>query len=746
MVTLGSASLINPNVFIRFLLLLLLLREGSSLNCQVGSVRCRPDVPNRRFPSMLPSDAFASSRIRQSACYSDTRWIRSSLLLRHPVTYLSLKAPNTFSLLRDDSHPTTRPSTIGHRVCFLGWILLATMSAAILTVPTLASASSSSSSMAISAATQHPLGPANVAKAAALVLLTAGCGLSAISGVPTLARALIQACARSTVQLFLFGGTILTHLLVKGQTRPWLVWGWIALTVCVAAREACSRVEYTYPQLPLHLLLAIGMGGGLIISMTVALSILGPVHPWYSPRVWIPVSGMMLGNALTGTALAAKTVTKEFATHADQVELRLTQGATWREAIALPLRTVFTTSLTPLMNFLSAAGIVHVPGLMTGQILAGQSPVQATMYQMLVFMLMASTTCTSVQILIRLAVSALIDRRNDRLQLATLHSATQPWRWGRKRNFLIFMLSAIPQFGFGAQKRLRRILFRKSSEWRRRHQQFSYRSSHKSERGRSPYYAHMPVYSVVLNRTVSEIANNSTLPSPAAIVSLRKMRVARTNMDVTLDLRYDDRIALTGQSGIGKSQVLRTLAGLEVVDRTAIRLFDIPAAQMSMAEWRSHVVLVPQQRPSLEGTPNDFHNQLVQYQSQSKKKRARNVISGYYRLHTQYGADWGIAESLFDRPWSQLSGGESQRIVLAIALSLQPDVLLLDESTSALDERTEMRVEATLRKLRIPVLMVSHSKTQVQRFCNHQLSLERAQNAQVPELSDALSSVLNRRI
>jgi uncharacterized protein (TIGR00245 family) len=721
MAKLDSACPTSFNIFVRFLPLLLLLTNGTSLNCHYESSLRRHEGSIGRF-HRIPQNVPLPRKERRS---------RASLLIRNPITYLSMRIVDRFPLLRDGPHLKSRfASTIGHRLGFLGLMLLTTISAALLSVPTLACASSTSS-MAVSAATQHPLGPSNVAKAGALVLLTAGCGLSAISGVPTLARAVIQACARSTVQLFLFGGTILTHLLVKGQTRPWLVWGWIALTACVAAREACSRVEYSYPQLPLHLLLSIGMGGGLVISMTVALSILGPVHPWYSPRVWVPVSGMMLGNALTGTALAAKAVTKEFATHADQVELRLTQGATWREAIALPLRTVFTTSLTPLMNFLSAAGIVHVPGLMTGQILAGQSPVQATMYQMLVFMLMASTTCTTVQILVRLAVSALVDRRNDRLQLASLHLATQPRRLGRKRNFLIYMLSAIPQFGFGAQKRVRRILFHKSSEWRRRQQQSS---SYKSGRDRSSYYAHMPVYSVALNRTMPDNTNRSSFPIPAAIVSLNQMRVARTNMDVTLDLRYDDRIALTGQSGVGKSQVLRTLAGLEVVDRMAIRLLDIPATQMSMAEWRSHVVLVPQQRPSLEGTPNDFYNQLVQYQSQNKKKRARNVISGYCRLHTQYGAEWGIAEALFDRPWSQLSGGESQRIVLAIALSLQPDVLLLDESTSALDERTEMRVEATLQKLRIPILMVSHSKAQVQRFCNHQLSLERTRNAQIPEL------------
>jgi ABC-type bacteriocin/lantibiotic exporter with double-glycine peptidase domain len=203
------------------------------------------------------------------------------------------------------------------------------------------------------------------------------------------------------------------------------------------------------------------------------------------------------------------------------------------------------------------------------------------------------------------------------------------------------------------------------------------------------------------------------------------MRVARTNMDVTLDVGCDDRIALTGQSGIGKSQVLRTLAGLEVVDRNSIQIFNFSAAKMSMAEWRSHVVLVPQQRPSLEGTPNDFYDQILKFSSQRRKQRDQNVT---HIAPSEYGTKWGVAVTLFDRPWSKLSGGESQRIVLAIALSMQPTVLLLDESTSALDEKTEILVENTIKNLRIPVVLVSHSGTQIDRFCNQRLSLERTAN------------------
>jgi uncharacterized protein (TIGR00245 family) len=556
------------------------------------------------------------------------------------------------------------------------------------------------------------LGVYNLIKAGILVLITAGFGLSTISNVPSLSYDIIKACLRSTIQLLFFGGTILTNLLIIGQTRSYIVWGWITFTAMIAANEAYHRVEYTYPQLPYHLLLSFILGSGSIIGITVIVRILGHVQPWYTPRVWIPVAGMMLGNALSGTALAAKTITKEFAINADQIELRLSQGATWKEAIQIPLRTIYTTSLTPLMNFLSAAGIVHIPGLMTGQILAGLSPIQAATYQMIIFMLMTSTTCTTVQVLTRLAISSLVDQRNDRLQSGALQRVVK--YIGYKRNIVLAVLSTFPQFGIGSQKRLRKLLFRKTSKYRSGDDINGLKLKSESQQ-KQPYYPQMLVYSVSFNRTKTD--DITTAP----ILSLNQMRVARTNMDITFDIRYDDRIALTGKSGIGKSQVLRTLAGLEMVDRDTIYLSTVPATQMSMSDWRSHVVLVPQQRPSLEGTPNDFYNQILQYTSQRKKSQGSNIT---YVYPAEYGINWGVESSLFDRQWSKLSGGESQRIVLAIALSMQPDVLLLDESTSALDEQTSILVETTLKELHIPIVLVSHSGTQIDRFCNQQINLE----------------------
>ena len=134
----------------------------------------------------------------------------------------------------------------------------------------------------------------------------------------------------------------------------------------MAAWEASSRVEYTYKKLTRHLVLSILVGTGTVLGLTGVLEILGPVHPWYSARTWIPVSGMLLGNTVTAAALAASTLTRQMASNQHQVELRLARGATWKEAINDSiLRNTLGAALTPSINALSVTGIVHIPGYET---------------------------------------------------------------------------------------------------------------------------------------------------------------------------------------------------------------------------------------------------------------------------------------------------------------------------------------------------------------------------------------------
>lgn len=139
------------------------------------------------------------------------------------------------------------------------------------------------------------------------------------------------------------------------------------------------------------------------------------------------------------------------------------------------------------------------------------------------------------------------------------------------------------------------------------------------------------------------------------------------------------------------------------------------ATNVPMPEWRRRITLVPQNRPSVDGTPQEFFDEVSRYQTVPHKDSGQSPFT--------IAEEWGLSRETFNQPWATLSGGESQRASLAIALALEPDVLLLDESTSGLDEETTLRVENTLKRTGIPVVLVSHSSVQVNRFCNRRIDL-----------------------
>jgi putative ABC transport system permease protein len=99
---------------------------------------------------------------------------------------------------------------------------------------------------------------------------------------------------------------------------------------------------------------------------------------------------MILGNSLTGIALSLDRFLEHLATRQAEIELRLAFGASRREALAEPLRNAVRTGLIPIINAMAAAGIVSLPGMMTGQILAGSPPMQAVAYQIVVMFMIAA--------------------------------------------------------------------------------------------------------------------------------------------------------------------------------------------------------------------------------------------------------------------------------------------------------------------------------------------------------------------
>jgi len=196
-----------------------------------------------------------------------------------------------------------------------------------------------------------------------------------------LEASLAVAAIRMAVQLAAIG-FVLKFVFV--QTSPLWTLLIAVVMVSVAGYELMQRQErrlrgwWAYGFGHLTLLLV----GGLS-TLYAVIVVIGPA-PWYAPRYVLPILGMVLGNTLTSLSLALQILTEGAERERTSIEARLALGATRLEAFAPVLRRALRTALTPLLNIMSVAGVVTLPGMMTGQILAGADPAEAAKYQIMI--------------------------------------------------------------------------------------------------------------------------------------------------------------------------------------------------------------------------------------------------------------------------------------------------------------------------------------------------------------------------
>lgn len=177
---------------------------------------------------------------------------------------------------------------------------------------------------------------------------------------------------------------------VFGIDSALLVVGLIIVMVIVAAGIIVRRS----PDAPRGIFgssaLAMGLTGFIVTFAVTGLVV--RVEPWYEPRYVIPLAGMVLGNSMTGIALTLERTFADLDARADEVLALTALGATPWEAAHPSVRDALRAGLIPTINSMAAVGIVFIPGMMAGQILAGADPVTATGYQIVVMLMVAAAT------------------------------------------------------------------------------------------------------------------------------------------------------------------------------------------------------------------------------------------------------------------------------------------------------------------------------------------------------------------
>jgi putative ABC transport system permease protein len=129
----------------------------------------------------------------------------------------------------------------------------------------------------------------------------------------------------------------------------------------------------------------------VIVSYLVT-AVLINVEPWWKPQYFIPLGGMVIGNSMNAIAIALERLLGELRGRRLEVEMMLCLGADYKEASQDMFRNAMRAGMIPSINSMMGVGIVFIPGMMTGQILAGADPLQAIRYQIIVMVMLVGST------------------------------------------------------------------------------------------------------------------------------------------------------------------------------------------------------------------------------------------------------------------------------------------------------------------------------------------------------------------
>lgn len=245
----------------------------------------------------------------------------------------------------------------------------------------------------------------NLAMATLLILFV---GLLSVALRLGIGKRLFVAALRTVVQLSALGFVL--GWIFDG--RRWFVI--LALLVAMVLNASIAAVQRTARRTKgLYADGVVAITISSVITMSLVLSVVVEVRPWYEARYVIPLVGITLAHSLTGLSLCLDHLLQAVDEKGAQVESFLALGATRWEAVRPMVQDAVRTGLIPIVNAMTVAGIVSIPGMMTGQILAGEPPQEAVKYQIVVMFMVASASGIAAIVGAGLTARHLLNRRHQ---------------------------------------------------------------------------------------------------------------------------------------------------------------------------------------------------------------------------------------------------------------------------------------------------------------------------------------------
>ncbi len=231
--------------------------------------------------------------------------------------------------------------------------------------------------------------------AGATVLILVNLGLSLWLRL-ALGRSLLVASIRMVVQLLLIGYIL---QFIFALNRPLPVLGIALLMAGLASVSAVNRTRRRFTGIYRDSLISVLASAAVVTGAGVG-GIL-QVSPWFEAQYLVPLLGMVLGNILNGISLGLDRFMEGVAKERGLVETALAMGATRWEAAHGLIRESLRTAMIPIINTMMVMGVVSLPGMMTGQLLAGAAPADAVRYQVVInFMIAAATALGALGVIL----------------------------------------------------------------------------------------------------------------------------------------------------------------------------------------------------------------------------------------------------------------------------------------------------------------------------------------------------------
>lgn len=231
---------------------------------------------------------------------------------------------------------------------------------------------------------------------------------------PHLSKDIFIAMVRLIVQLGLIA---LVLKYVFSERNIFLIGGLGLIMVGLAGFEVKRRLQIGKALPGTFVISSLSMFVSSYVICVFCLITMIKADPWYHPQYAIPLLGMLLGNTLTGVSLSLNRLRDNFKSQRNVIENRLMLGENIWTATLTQRREAMTSALIPMINSMATAGIVSLPGMMTGQILAGSDPEVAVRYQILIFLLIAAGTGFGTYLATYFGCKQLFDNRERLINL-----------------------------------------------------------------------------------------------------------------------------------------------------------------------------------------------------------------------------------------------------------------------------------------------------------------------------------------